>query len=65
MTPRALTRRQLEVLRVYAETGSYKETAHRLRCSADTVRATLANIRSRLEVDSTVQAVMIVFGTAA
>lgn len=62
---RRLTPRQLEVLRAYAETGSYKLTAQRCGIASSTVRATLQNIRSRLEVDSTIQAAMIVFGEPA
>ena len=70
MTPVAgvehrLTPRQLEILRAYAETGSQKLAAHRCGIAPDTVKATLANIRSRLDVDSTVQAVLIVFGESA
>ncbi|MES2210980.1 MAG: LuxR C-terminal-related transcriptional regulator [Chloroflexota bacterium] len=56
-----LTARQIEILRAYAETGSQKMTAHRCGVALATVRATLANVRSRLDVDSTVQAVLIVF----
>lgn len=60
-TETRLTERQLEILRAYAETGSQKMTARRCGISPFTVRATLQNIRSRLGVDSTVQAVLIVF----
>ncbi len=56
-----LTARQIEILRAYAETGSQKLTAHRCNVAPATVRATLANVRSRLGVASTVQAVLIVF----
>ena len=57
-----LTERQIEILRAYAETGSQKITARRCGVASSTVRVTLQNIRSRLGVDTTVQAVMIVFG---
>lgn len=57
-----ITPRQLEILRAYAETGSQKIVADLCGCSVDNVRHTLANIRSRLGVESTIQAAMIVFG---
>jgi DNA-binding NarL/FixJ family response regulator len=57
-----LTPRQLEVLRAYAQAGSMKIAAHQLGLSPATVRATLVNIRARLGVSSSVQAVMLVFG---
>lgn len=58
-----LTARQVEILRVYAATGSMKITADRCGVATTTIRHTLANVRSRLGVDSTIQAAMIVFGT--
>ena len=60
-----LTERQIEILRAYAETGSQKITARRCGISPSTVRVTLANIRSRLGVETSIQAAMIVFGEPA
>jgi DNA-binding NarL/FixJ family response regulator len=57
-----LTPRQLEILRAYAETGSQKIAAKRCGVAPGTVRATLANIRSRLGVSTTIQAYRAVFG---
>ncbi len=62
---RRLTPRQIEVLRAYAVTGSYKGAAARCGIAPTTVRGTLQNIRSRLGVDSTIQAAMIAFGEPA
>jgi DNA-binding NarL/FixJ family response regulator len=50
------TPRQLWVLIVYIETGSRRAAAERLGVSEDTVRNTLAAIRHRLRVDTSVQA---------
>ena len=60
-----LTDRQRHVLYVYGATGSYKATAHELGIARSTVRATLADVRKRLDVPSSVQAVLIVFGRVA
>ncbi len=57
-----LTPRQLEVLRVYAETGSARKTGYVLGISPNTVKQTLAGVRTRLRVTSTIQAAMLVFG---
>lgn len=60
-----LTPRQLEVLRTYAELGDYLATAHKLGITRATVNATLVSVRQRLGVQTTVQAVWLVFGRAA
>lgn len=60
-----LTRRQLEVLRTYAQTGDYQATATKLGIKRATVNATLVSVRQRLGVQTTVQAVWLVFGRAA
>jgi DNA-binding CsgD family transcriptional regulator len=60
-----LTDRQLEILRAYGETGSTKIVARQLGRSPATVRTTLANVRVRLGVGTSVQAVMIVFGPSS
>jgi DNA-binding NarL/FixJ family response regulator len=58
----SLTDRQLDVLRAYAECGSYKIAARRLGLSWRDYKRQLAVIRDRLEVETTVQAVFVVFG---
>jgi DNA-binding CsgD family transcriptional regulator len=60
-----LTPRQIEVLWTYAQRGSYKATAHELGIACTTVHVTLAEIRRRLGVSTSVQAVLIVFGRVA
>jgi DNA-binding NarL/FixJ family response regulator len=59
-----LTDRQLEILRAYGQTGSVKIAAKQLGLSPATIQTTLSNIRFRLGVGSSVQAVMLVFGHA-
>jgi DNA-binding NarL/FixJ family response regulator len=61
----SLTDRQRHVLYVYGTTGSYKQTAHELGIACTTVHVTLAEIRRRLGVATSVQAVLIVFGRVA
>ncbi len=58
----SLTDRQREVLYAYAKCGSYKQTARELGIACTTVHVTLAEIRRRLGVPTSVQAVLIVFG---
>jgi DNA-binding CsgD family transcriptional regulator len=53
MTP---TARQLEILEIYAATGSYKITARCLGITAETVSTTLARLRCRYGVATTIQA---------
>lgn len=60
---RRLTRRQREILRAYAKTGSRKLAADQLGISEDTVKHTLATIRSKLQVDTTAQAVYVEFAS--
>jgi DNA-binding CsgD family transcriptional regulator len=52
-----LTRRQLEVLRVYVDTGGAKSAARVLGVQPATVRATLERARLRADVDTTSQLV--------
>lgn len=56
-----LTDRQLQVLRVYAETGSRKLAAEQLGISEYAVASRLARIRCVLGVETTVQAVFVTF----
>jgi len=60
-----ITDRQRQVLYVYALTGSYKETAHELGIALPTVRCNLVEVRRRLGVATSVQAVLIIFGRVA
>lgn len=53
------TARELEILGAYAARGSMKLTARALGISPDTVRRHLSNVRCRLGVDTTVQAIWI------
>ena len=57
-----ITDRQRQVLRAYAECGSYKIAARRLDLSCRAYKRQLAVIRDRLEVETTVQAGFVVFG---
>jgi DNA-binding CsgD family transcriptional regulator len=63
--PVRLTARQREVLWAFGETGSYKITGARCGITRQTVKATLVTIRSKLDVETSVQAVLIVFGPGA
>jgi DNA-binding NarL/FixJ family response regulator len=60
----APTARQVEILRVYVEAGSQRAAATQLGISAQTVKTTLASLRLRLDVDTTIQAAMILFAPA-
>jgi DNA-binding CsgD family transcriptional regulator len=53
-----LTRRELQVVAVYARTGSTKLTAAQLGLAPGTVAVHLANARKRKGVDTTVQLVV-------
>jgi DNA-binding NarL/FixJ family response regulator len=55
--PDLLTRRQLEVVRVYVEAGGAKPAAHALGVRPGTVRAMLSSARTRAGVDTTSQLV--------
>jgi DNA-binding CsgD family transcriptional regulator len=57
---RVLTPREVEVVRVYARTGSAKLVAHELGVSPATVKSHLARARERAGVESSVQLVAIV-----
>lgn len=52
-----LTKREREVIRAYARTGSQKEAGTALGITHHTVRLHLANARVRLGVGSTVELV--------
>jgi len=52
-----LTRRELEVVRVYLSTGSVQLVAGELRVSTRTVESHLARARSRAQVQTTSQLV--------
>lgn len=52
------TDRELATLRAYVASGSVKEAAAQLGVHEQTVKRHLANIRSRLGVESNVQAVL-------
>ena len=60
-----LTDRQIEILLAYARSGSYKVAARQLGIAPSTVRATLVNVRERLGVTRSIQAVLKVFGQVA
>jgi DNA-binding CsgD family transcriptional regulator len=55
-----LTRREREVVELYASTGSAKIVAAQLGIAPGTVKTHLANARSRAGVDTTVQLVVLV-----
>lgn len=55
----APTDREIEVLRAYLETGSTKGAAHRLGVHPQTVKNQLSNVRRRLGVANTAQAVAV------
>ena len=65
LAPARITDRQRQVLYVYALTGSYKETAPELGIALPTVRCNLVEVRRRLGVTTSVQAVLIIFGRVA
>ena len=54
--PTGLTRRQLEILSVWGEHGSYKLTAAELRISPRTVNSALLLVRTWYRVGTTSQA---------
>lgn len=54
-----MTRRQVEVLEAYLVTGSYSAAAARLGIAYPTVRNHMTDLRCRLGVDTTAQAVYV------
>jgi len=60
-----LSERENEVLRLLAEGSMYKEIAHRLNISVDTVRTHVRKIYEKLHVHSRTEAVLKFFGKKA
>lgn len=59
MTTDTPTTAELRALRAYIEAGSARDAAARLGTSESTVKGHLANIRSKLGVKTTAQAVFL------
>lgn len=55
----AFTEREIEVLQAMVDHGGSKRAAHALGLSERTVRNTLANMRAKAGVDTTVQLVTV------
>lgn len=60
-----LTDREMDVLLTYARLGSYLAVGKELGISRQTVANTLVNVRNKLGVDSTIQALWAVLGQEA
>jgi DNA-binding CsgD family transcriptional regulator len=60
-----LTDRELDILLTYARLGTYLAVGKELGISRQTVANTLINVRNKLGVDSTIQALWLVLGEEA
>lgn len=59
LTPSEVTDRQVAVLAAVVEAGCYAEAGHRLGIRVSTVRNHLVEVRQRLAVETTMQAVYV------